>query len=57
MKIQLFTILLIIKTFFLSQNGVEAGPKACTTNADCMDPTVCVESQFGFVCIDKWRLE
>ena len=35
MKIQFFAILLIIKTFLLSQNAVEAGPKSCTTKADC----------------------
>ena len=35
MKIQLFMILLIIKTFLLSQNGVEAGPSECSTDAEC----------------------
>ena len=41
MKIQLFTIVLILKTFLLSQIGVEAGAKKCKTDADCTDGQVC----------------
>ena len=35
MKIQLFAIVLVLKAFLLSQNGVEAGPTVCKTDADC----------------------
>ena len=42
MKIQLFTIVLILKTFLLSQIGVEAGAgSACKTDADCTEGRVC----------------
>ena len=36
MKIELFSIVLILKTFLLSQIGVDAGAaSACKTDADC----------------------
>ena len=41
MKIELFTIVLILKTFLLSQIGVEAGVKVCKTDADCRAGDVC----------------
>ena len=43
MKIELFSIVLILKTFLLSQIGVEAGASACKTDADC-------RKQFDEVC-------
>ena len=58
MKIQLFAIILIIKTFLLSQNGVEAGPKMCKTDADCnvLFSQKCTPSFIGNICIDGWKL-
>ena len=48
MKIELFTIVLILKTFLLSQIGVEAGARSkCKTDNDC-------RKQFDEVCyLDK----
>ena len=44
MKIELFTIVLILKTFLLSQIGVEAGTRSkCKTDNDC-------RKQFDEVC-------
>lgn len=43
MKIELFSIVLILKTFLLSQIGVEAGALSCKTDADC-------RTQFNEVC-------
>lgn len=43
MKIELFSIVLILKTFLLSQIGVEAGALSCKTDADC-------RKQFKEVC-------
>jgi len=55
MKIQLLAIILIIKTFLLSQNGVEAGPIACETDADCYPGiTSCMENSGFKVCVENW---
>ena len=53
MKIQLFVIVLVLKAFLLSQNGVEAGPEIpCKTNAECNKDEKCHEN----VCFPKWIL-
>ena len=55
MKIQLLAIILIIKTFLLSQNGVEAGPTFCQTDADCISGiSSCMENSGYKVCVENW---
>ena len=57
MKIQLFAIVLVLKAFLLSQNGVEAGPTFCKTNADCYIGSSCADSSGFQMCIPDWVLK
>ena len=55
MKVGLFMIILILKTFLISQMGVEAGPLSkCQTDNDCQKPFTCLidESKGSGVCLN-----